>query len=53
MCVQKTDELPLIEYGNALGYMTSELKANMYISEMVRCGPKDYEDKLRNYVTRK
>jgi hypothetical protein len=29
---QKTDESPLIECGDALGEMTSELKGNEYIS---------------------
>ena len=38
--VQNTDEPPLIVCGDALGYKTSELKANEYISEVVSCGPK-------------
>ena len=31
--VQKNGELPLIECGDALGDITSELKGNEYISE--------------------
>ena len=49
--VQKTDEPPLIECGDALGDMTSELKANEYISEFVSGGPKKYAYKLSNPVT--
>ena len=48
--VQKTYESPLIEC-DALGYMTSELKANEYISEYVSGGPKNYGYKLFNSVT--
>ena len=48
--VQKTYESPLIEC-DALGYMTSELKANEYISEYVSGGPKNYGNKLCNSVT--
>jgi hypothetical protein len=51
--VQKTAETPLIEYGNALGEMTSELKANDYISEFVSGGPKNYAYKQCNSVTGK
>jgi len=39
--VQKADEPLLIEYGDALGDMTSELKANEYISESISGGPKN------------
>ena len=48
--VQKTDEPPLIECGDALGDMTSELKANEYISEFVSGGPKNYAYKECNSV---
>ena len=40
--VQKTDEPPLREYGDALGDITSELNANEYISEFVSDRPKNY-----------
>jgi hypothetical protein len=55
--VGKTDEPPLIECGDALGDMctgdmTSELKANEYISEFVSGGPKNYAYKLKNTMTR-
>ena len=40
--MQKTDEPNLIESGDALGDMTSELKANKYISEFVSGVPKNY-----------
>ena len=36
---------------DALGYMTSELKANEYISEYVSGGPKNYAYKQCNSVT--
>jgi len=39
--VQKTDEPPLIECGDALVDMSSELKANEYISEFVSEGPQE------------
>ena len=51
--VQKADEPPLIECGDALGDMTSELKANEYISEFVSGGPKNYAYKQCNSVTGK
>ena len=40
--VQKTDEPPLIECGEAPGDMTAELKANEYISDFVSSCPKNY-----------
>jgi hypothetical protein len=49
--VQNTDEPPLIECGDALGDMTSELKENEYISEFVSGGPKNYAYKQCNAVT--
>ena len=49
--VQKTDEPPLIECGDALGDMTSEPKAKEYISEFVSGGPKNYAYKQCNSVT--
>ena len=53
MFVKKTDEPRLIEYCDALGAMTSELKANEYNSEFVCGGPKNYAYKLCNSVTGK
>ena len=49
--VQKKDEPPLIECGNAFGDMTSELKVGEYISEFVSGGPKNYAYKLCDSVT--
>ena len=49
--MQKTDEPPPIESGDALGNMTSELKANEYISEFVTGGPMNYGYKICNSVT--
>jgi len=49
--VQKTGDPPLIECGDALGDITSELKANEYISEFVSGGPKNYAYKQCNSVT--
>ena len=49
--VQKTDEPPLIDCGDALDNMTSELKANEYISVFVSGGPKNYAYKICNSVT--
>ena len=51
--MQKTNEPPLIECGDALGDMSSELKANEYISEFVSGGPKNYAYKVSNSVTEK
>ena len=51
--MQKTDERPLIECGDALGDKTSELKANEYISEFVSGGPKNYASKQCNSVKAK
>ena len=50
--VQKTGEPPLIECGNALGDVTSEVKGSEYISEFVSGGPKNYDYKLCDSVTR-
>ena len=51
--IQKTDEPPLIKCGDAPGDMTSELKANEYISEFVSGGPKNYAYKQCNSMTGK
>jgi len=40
--IQPSDEPALVETGNNLGQMTSELKANEIISEVVCAGPKNY-----------
>ena len=45
--VQKDDEPPLVQCGDALGDMTSELEGE-YISEFVSWGPKNYAYKLCN-----
>jgi hypothetical protein len=44
--VQKNSEPPLIECGDALGVITSELKENEYLSKFVSGGPKKYAYKL-------
>ena len=48
--VQKTNEPPLIERGDALWDMTKKLKANEYISEFVSGGNKNYGYKVCNSV---
>ena len=50
ICAEE-DEPPLRESGVGLGDMTSELKANEYISKFVSDGPKNYAYELRNSVT--
>ena len=40
--VQKADEPPLIECGDALGDMTFELEGNEYISEFISGAPITY-----------
>ena len=51
--VQKDAEPPLIERGDFLGDMTSELKGSEFISEFVSGGPKNYAYKLCDSVTGK
>ena len=48
---QKDGEPPLIDRGDHLGDMTSELKGIEFISEFVRGGPKNYAYKLCDSVT--
>ena len=45
--LQKDGEPPLIECGDALGEMTSELKGSENISEFLTGAPKNYAYKLR------
>ena len=49
--VQKDGEPPLIELGDYLGDMTSELKGSEFISEFISGGPKNYAYKLCDLVT--
>ena len=49
--VQKGGEPPLIERGDYLGDMTSELKGSEFISEFVSGGSKNYAYKLRDSMT--
>jgi len=49
--VQKKGEPPLIQRGEYLGDMTSELKGSEFISELVSGGPKNYSYKLGEMVT--
>ena len=43
----------MVECGDALGDMTSELKEGEFISKFVSGGPKNYAYKLRNSMTGK
>ena len=49
--VQKDGEQPLVQCGEALGDMTSELKQGENILEFVSWGPKNYAYKLYNSMT--
>jgi hypothetical protein len=49
--VQPSGEAPLVETGDCLGAMTSELKPSEYIEEFVSGGPKNYAYKVVNSVT--
>jgi hypothetical protein len=49
--IQPRDEPVLVELGDNLGQMTSELKANEFISEVVCAGPKNYAYKTINSLT--
>ena len=49
--VQPRGEPGLVETGDCLGAMTSELKSGRYICEFVRVGPKHYAYKTFNSVT--
>ena len=49
--VQPKGEPPLIETGDNLGAMTSELKPDEYIAEFVGAGPKNYAYRTRNPAT--
>ena len=49
--VQKDSESPLMQCGDALGDMTSELKEGEFISEFFGGGPKNYAYKLCNSMT--
>ena len=48
--VQKIDEPPLIDCGDALRDITSELKGNDHIPQFVSGGPKNYAFILWNIV---
>jgi hypothetical protein len=49
--VQPSDEAALVETGENLGAMTSELKPSEYIEEFVSGGPKNYAYKIVNSAT--
>jgi hypothetical protein len=49
--VQPVDKPPLVETGDRLGAMTSELKSNEIICEVVCAGPKNYAYRTVNTVT--
>ena len=49
--VQPSAESPLVETGDNLGDMTSELKPSEYIEEFVSGGPKNYAYKVVDTVT--
>jgi hypothetical protein len=49
--VQPRDEPALVEMGDNLGQMTSELKTHEIISEVVCAGPKNYAYKTINSLT--
>ena len=49
--IQPTDGPALVEIGDCLGAMTSELKTNEIISKFVCGGPKNYVYKIFNSVT--
>jgi len=49
--IQPRDGVALVEIGDCLGAVTSELKPNEIISEFVSGGPKNYAYKTLNSVT--
>ena len=49
--VQPSGESPLVETGDKLGDMTSELKPSEFIEEFVSGGPKNYAYKVVDTVT--
>ena len=49
--IQPRDDAALVQTGDCLGAMTSELKTGKYICEFVSGGPKDYAYKSINSVT--
>jgi hypothetical protein len=49
--VQPTDEPPIVVTGDKLGEMTSELKPNEIILEVVCAGPKKYAHRTVNTIT--
>ena len=49
--IQSKDEPNLVETGDKLGDMTSELRATEYISEFVSGGPKNYAYRVINTGT--
>jgi hypothetical protein len=51
--VQPSDEAPLVETGDCLGAMTSELKPSEYIEEFVSGGPKNYAYRIVDSATNK
>ena len=51
MFIQPREGPALVEIGDCLGAMTSELKPNKIISEFVSGGPKNYAYKTLNSVT--
>jgi hypothetical protein len=51
--VQPLDKPPLVETGDRLGAMTSELKSNEIICEVVCAGPKNYAYRTVNTITAK
>jgi hypothetical protein len=51
--VQPSDEAPLVETGDCLGAMTSELKPSEYIEEFVSGGPKNYAYRIVDSGTNK
>jgi len=51
MYVQPKDEPTLIQTGDSLGVMTSELKPDEYIAEYVGAGPQNYAYRTLNPAT--
>jgi len=51
MFVQPRDEPALVETGDNLGAMTSELKPSQFIEEYVSGGPKNYAYKIVDSAT--
>jgi hypothetical protein len=48
---QPSDEAALVDTGDNLGVMTSELRPSQYIEEFVSGGPKNYAYKIVNWAT--